>query len=1129
MRNRFRVATFLEGRTLALLLLFLRIAPAQSNLATVTGMVTDPSLAILPGVTIVIRNVETTIARTVVTDQAGDFTVTNLHPGSYELTAEVSGFRSYRRTGIVLEVGQVLRIDITMTLGAPIDSVTVTAGVVAINTESGAIKGDVIVQGEIQALPLDGRDFTDLAFLVPGVVPLAQGGQGSAMAINGARSDSTNFIVDGFNNRNPRGAAAQVRPNMGALQEFKMETSGYSAEYGRMAGGILNMALRSGTNEFHGELIEYLRNDIFDARAFFDTEKLTLRRNQFGATVGGPLLIPKIYDGHGRTFFLFSWEGFREILGQSRLGHTPTAEERRGDFAKSQTYLGEPLFLRDPFTTGACSVSDRSACFPDNVIPASRFDPIGQRVLDFYPLPNRADPRNNYIVSARDVDSWDSFVGKVDHRFSTKDSIALRYQKRFLRASAPFAGSNLGIFGNSQRDDRSLLGLDLTHIFSPSFLAEVRGGFSRNATREYEIWTGRNIAAEFGIPGTTTDPMLIGFPRFTVLGHFDVGAAANQPVQYHVTTIQGSGKLTWVRSKHILKWGVDAERVRFNQPFFNNNRGTFNFQDRWTNHPIGDLLLGLLNNTSRTVGTTRNYLRSTSYGLFINDDYKISRSLTLNLGLRYELDQPPVDRYDRMSNFIPSLNKIIIASDATIPNLAEEVARANLTERVGLARDFNLPRSLVFADYTNFAPRLGFAWRVLGSQKTVLRGGWGIFYTGHLLNPIRTSLMTGFPFSANETYSRLATEPALLTLANPFPEQRRAEGGVTTSNGYDLHAPTGYVQSFNLTVERDLGEGAAIEIGYVGSRGAHLGRQYDMNQPLRTRELYQAGATFPRPVSGLNAINFYSFGSNSIYHAGQISLRKRGSGGLFYRLNYSFSKSIDDASQISGNSDGGVAGAQNARDLKSERARSDFDRRHIFTAAFSWQLPLGRGQRWLNSSGALTQAVLGGWQFSGTGTLYSGQPFTVTTADVDANLGESQRPNRLGTGLQSDLTGQGRRGVDYPFFNILDFERVPRCTARDACLPSPHGFEPFQFANAGRNILEGPGMVFLNLALMKNFRMRERRNFQFRCEMFNVMNRPNFLLPNRQFNTVTGALLNSVTDRGRGGPRVVQLALKFDF
>jgi hypothetical protein len=1114
---------------LVIFLLFVRIAQGQSNLAAVTGVVTDEKQSVVPGITVTIRNLETNIARMMPTGGTGDFTITNLHPGTYEIVAEASGFRTYRRLGVVLEIGQTLRNDILLEVGTLAESVTVTAGVGVINTESGSIKGDVIVQEEIQDLPLQGRDFTDLAFLVPGVVPSAQGGQGSAMAINGARADSTNFVVDGFNNRNPRGAAAQVRPNLSALQEFKMEVSGYSAEYGRMAGGILNMALRSGTNQFHGDLFEYLRNDIFDARAFFDTEKLPLRRNQFGATVGGPLVVPKIYDGHSRTFFLFSWESLRELLGQSTLGHTPTAAERRGDFSQARTYLGDPLYLRDPFVTGACTASDRRACFPGNTIPASRFHPIALRIMEFYPLPNRADPGNNYIFSANDNDEWDSFIGKIDHRFSKNDSMSFRYQKRFARNIAPFAGSDLGIFGNKQRDDRSLLGLDYTHIFSPTFLLEFRGGLSRNATREYEVWSGQNIASQWGIPGTTTDPQLTGFPRFTVLGHFTVGAAANQPVQYHVTTIQGGTKVTWVRSKHVLKWGIDLERVRFNQPFFNNNRGTFNFLDRWTNHAIGDLLLGLLNNTSRTVGTTRNYLRSVSYGLFFNDDYKVSRSLTLNVGIRYELDMPPVDRYNRMSNFIPELNKIIISSDAHLPNLTERLAAANLTERVGLARDFGLPRSLVFADYTNFAPRLGFAWRVFGSQKTVLRGGWGMFYTGHLLNPIRTSLMTGFPFSGNETYSRLTSDPNLLTLSSPFPERRRAEGGVTNSNGYDSHAPTGYLQSYNLTVERDLGAGTAVEVGYVGSRGSHLGRQYDINQPFRSRELYEAGVAFPRPVTGLNAINYYSFGSNSNYHAGQISLRKRSRRGLFFRVNYSFSKSIDDASQLSGNSDGGVPGAQNARDLKSERGRSDFDRRHVFTSAFSWQLPIGRQQRFLPQANGLAQALLGGWQLSGTASLYSGQAFTVTAADVSPDLGESQRPNRLGSGAQASNQSQGKLGVDYPFFKITDFEAVPACLARDACLPSPHGFEPFQFGNAGRNILEGPGVAYVNMALMKNFRLKEKRNFHFRSEIFNVMNHANFQLPNRQFNTITGGLLNRVTDRGRGGPRVMQLSLKFEY
>jgi len=1115
---------FLSGMGLCL-----SLALGQGNLASITGVVTDSAQAVMPGVSITVRNVENNIARKIATSDSGDYTITNLAPGSYEIIAEAAGFRTHKRTGIVLEIGQVLRDDIQMAVGAVTESVSVTAEVPILNTESGTIKGDVIAHAEIQDLPLDGRDFTDLAFLVPGVIPNAQGGQGSFASVNGARADSTNFVVDGFNNRNPRGAGAQVRPTLDAMQEFKMEVSGYSAEYGRMAGGVINMALRSGTNQTRGSVFEYIRNDIFDARAYFAPRKLPLRRNQYGATLSGPVAIPRLYNGRSRTFYLFSWEAFREVLGQSVLGRVPTVAERAGDFSQSATALGQTLYLRDPLASGSCTATASASCFPNKMIPASRFNPVSLKLLPYYPLPNRVDPYNNYIVTAKDNDSWDSFLGKVDHHFSEKDTTSVRYQKRFARNNAPFAGSGLGTFGNYSRDDRSLFGLDHTHMFSPGVLMEARGGYSRNATREYEIFQGRNIAAELGLPSLVSEPELLGFPRFTLLDHFPIGAANNQPVQYHVTTIQGGAKLTWVRSKHVWKWGVDIERNRFNQPFFNNVRGTFNFQDRWTNHPIGDFLVGMMQTATRTVGITRNYLRATSYGGFFNDDYKVTRSLTLNLGIRYELDKPPVDRYDRMSNFVAGINRIVITDDRGIPNLAERVTGAGLEQRVGLARDFGLPRSLVYANYTNFAPRVGFAWRAFGSQDTVIRGGWGMFYTGHLLNPIRTSLMTGFPFTANQTFTRLAADPSLVTLSNPFPDSRTTESGVTNSNGYDLHAPTGYLQSYNLTIERAVGAGMAVEIGFVGSKGTHLGRRYDLNQPIRSLELYQANIAFPRPISGLNAINFDSFGANSIYNAGQISLRKRGRGGIFYRVNYSFSKSIDDASQLSGNSDGGVAGAQDSRNLKAERGRSDFDRRHVFTGAFSWQLPFGRRQRFLANARGLTQGLLGGWQLSGTGVAYTGQAYTITTLDFDASLGESQRPNRLGVGTQADIPGTGRRGVDYPFFKISDFERVPRCTARDTCVPSPNGFIPFTFGNAGRNILSGPGLAYTNLALMKNFRHAERRNFQFRYELFNILNHPNYLLPNRAFNSVSGGIITAEVDRGRGGPRVMQVALKYEF
>jgi hypothetical protein len=1095
----------------------------------VTGSVTDTADAVIPDVTVRLRNVESNSIREVTTGAEGSFTMPSLAPGEYELTTEHAGFRSYRKTGITLQLGQVVREDIRLQVGTVSESVSVTAEVALVNTEVGAIKGDVITQQEINDMPLDGRDFTDLAFLVPGVVPMAQGGQGSGLNVNGARSDSTNYSVDGFNNRNPRGAAAQVRPNVGAMQEFKMEVSGFSAETGRMAGGVINMVLKSGTNRYRGEVFEYIRNDVFDARTFFDVTKQPLRRNQFGATLHGPVQIPGLYNGKDKTFFLFSWESYREVLGQTKIGRVPTLLERNGDFSESRVPITQAaLYLRDPLLTGTCNATTRTSCFPGNRIPASRFHPTALKLMAYYPLPNRNDSANNYQTTAKDYDRWNSFMGKVDQRFNEKNSMAFRYQYRKANNTNPFAGSDLGLWPTLIDDPRSMGGVDYTHMFSPTLLTEFRAGYTRNSTLEYEQWQGQNIAEQLGISGTTTDPVLMGFPRFAVQDYLPLGSAAGPPVDYNVTMFLWSNKYTWVKSKHVLKWGVDFERTRFNQPFYNNARGTFTFQRNWTNHSVGDLLLGMLQTTTRNAEPTRSYVRGFSMGAYFNDDYKVARNLTLNLGMRYELDLPPVDRYNRASNFVAEFGKIVLAGDEGLPGLQERLAQYNLQDKVVLASDVGYPRSLVHADKINFAPRVGFAWRSPARSTTVIRGGYGIFYTGHLLNPVRESLMTGFPFSVNQTFSRLATNTNLVTLTNPFPDQRATEGNTTNSNGYDPRPPLGYLQSYSLTIEREIGGGMAIEAAYVGSKGTHLGRRYDLNQPIRSLENYQANVAFPRPISGINTINYYSFGSNSNFNAGQVSLRRRSRIG-FFRVNYSFSKSIDDASQLTGNSAGGFANAQNSQDLKSERARSDFDRRHVVTGVYSMPLPFGRGQRFLSGATGMLNRIVGGWQMSGSATYYSGQAFTITTAGIDANLGESLRPNRVGSGFQPEIPGAGRKGVDYPWYKLDDFEKVPRCAARDVCEASPNGFTPFSFGNAGRNILDGPSQHFVNVALLKNFRFERGRNVQFRYELFNVMNHANFQLPDREFNALGGGLITGVNDRGRGGPRVMQVALKFEF
>ena len=1097
----------------------------QGNYASVTGIVTDSADAVIPGSVVTIRHVETAIARTVMSTESGDFTITNLTPGGYQLTVEKPGFRRYQKDGIVLLVGQTLRSDVRLEVGQVTESVHVTAEVAALNTESGAVKGDVIVHQEIQDLPLEGRDFQDLAFLVPGVLPKAEGGQGSFASVNGARADSTNFYVDGFNNRNPRGAAAQARPNLSAMQEFKMEVSGYSAEYGRMAGGILNMVLRSGTNDLHGDIFYYVRNNLIDARSFFDIEKQKLNRHNFGATLHGPVYIPKLYNGRNRTFFMYSWESYRQLIGSTALSHVPTPLERGGNFSQSLNQLGRPVTVTDPL--------DANRPFPNNQIPASRFQSTSVKLLDYYPLPNRVG-NFNYLTSTNDDDHWDSHIVKIDHRFNENNTVAYRYQIRFNNTTAPFAGGNLGTFGNLQNDDRSLMGIDYTHLFTPTFLVEFHSGFSRNTTFENTVWAGRDMASELGFVGTTTEPELVGFPRVTVTDYVALGSGANMPVQYHVTDIQNGVKFTWVKSRHNLKWGYDLSRVRLNQPYFNNNRGTFNFQDRWTGHSMGDFLLGMLQSATRTVGWSRNYMRAWSMGAYFNDDFKLRPNLTLNLGIRYELDLPPTDRYGRIGNFIPHLGQTIIPHRNVLPDLDQRMALANLTGRIGFANEIGYPDSMVFADYTNVAPRAGFAWRPRNTNRMVVRGGYGIFYTGHVLNPIRNSLQNQFPFVFTETYTRNTSFPDRVTLSNPFPSQIRTLGGVNNANGYHDRAPTGYLQSYNLTIERDIGGGMALEIGFAGSKGTHLGRLSDINIPRRSMEAYIAAIPVQqlRPFPFINgAINMYAFGVNSIYNSGQLSLRKRGRGGTFYRFNYSYSKSIDNASQLNDTGNGGYAGFQDPDNYKLERARSDSDIGHYVTASLSWQIPVGRGRRFLRTAAGFSQYFLGGWQLASVSGFGTGQPFTVTAADVDGNLGEFNRPNRLRTGTPEE-TG-GRRGVDYRWYDPAAFEKVPRCdSASRACGPSPNGFLPFVVGNSGRNILDGPGFSYVNLSMLKNFRFRERRNVRVRLESFNAMNHPNFRLTGddfKQFNTTTGGLLSLVSGAGRGGPRVFQASLQYEF
>jgi len=1072
----------MRTKFVAAFLVFAGLAAAQTPTATLVGRVVDATRAGVTGADIRVRNVETNEVRTAQTLLDGEYTVADLPPGAYEVAIEKAGFKLLRESNLVLQIDQTARLDAQLEIGAVTQSVQVQAEVPLVNTEN-ATRGDVIAPQEITEMPLNGRDFNDLALMVAGVQPAEQSAKGSPYVVNGARADASNVTIDGLNDFNPRDAGAQARPPLDALQEFKMQTSGYSAEYGRLAGGVVTMALKSGGNDVRGSLFEYVRNDLFDARNFFDAAKSELRRNQFGATITGPLAIPKLYNGRDRTFYLVSWESYRQVSGSTDLGVVPSLLERQGDFSQSYDATGKLIPIKDPLASGSCTATSTAACFPGNKIPAARMVSSAQQLMNYYPAPNNVGANNerSYGVSA---DTWDNFLFKVDHKLGQKDNAAMRVMQRWESSTNPFSGSTTGTFASTTDVGQLLLGLSETRVFSPTLINEFRVGLTRTKDSELSAYSGTNWAAKFGIPGTTTDPGLQGFPKFSITGFEGLGDSTSNPIRYVVNNFDYNDGITWNRGRHTIRIGGDVLRVQYYQPTNSNFNGTFTFNAKMTGDGIADVELGFPSSTSRKIGTVTNHIFSTNYAAYVQDDFKLHPNLTLNLGLRYELQLPPYEQAGQMTNFVPSLDVVVMAGSKTVPNVAATLASVGLTNYVGLSSNYGLPFALVYPNYDNLAPRVGLAWRPFGNGRTVVRTGYGVFYTGSRLSAMRTDLTGGFPYSLSQSFTGSTSNPSLLTLANPFPDSLAKVSGTTTASGWELRAPSPYLQSWNFTVEREIGRGVTVETGYSGSKGTHLGRKYDVNQELRTP------ASTTRPYAGYGDTEYYAFGANSSYNAGTITLRKRFEHGLFFRANYTHGKSIDENSGLNYAGDGGYQGAQNSRDVNAERGLSDFDMRHVFSMNFAYLLPFHN-------------FLARGWQIAGSGMIHSGQPFTPQYSGPSADLAQATRPDRLVDGSLPNPSAT-------MWFNLNAFQSVPDTA--------------YRFGNSGRNILEGPGSVAVNLALSKQFRIGERAKAQFRWETFNTTNHANFQLP---ADTLDKANAGTITKANAG--RVMQIGLRCQF
>lgn len=1090
-------------------------ALAQAPTATLVGQVTDSTNAAVVGATVEVRDTATNLTRTTETGPQGEYTVSDLAIGVFDVTISKAGFAELKRTGLELAADQTARLDAALHIGSTAETVAVTADVGLLNTET-STRGDVISPVEVAEIPLNGRDFNDLAFTVAGVQPAEVGAKGAKYVAGGSRADSSGVYIDGINDESPRDAGSQISPPLDSLQEFKMETLDYTAQYGRLSGSVVNMVTKSGGNRFHGSLFDYIRNDLFDAEPFDFSPppapaKTKLRQNQFGGDFSGPITIPHLYSGHDRTFFTISLESVRAVTGVISSTIVPTLLERAGDFSQSvpppagSVYPtpGTPYYFHNPAVanptaTANCGASGGAGCLypaPYDKIPT--LDPVALALLAYYPNPNVTSVNqgiNNYQIVTDKRSNSNNGLLKIDQKLGPNDQLSGIFLRDFTSSTNPTAGSPIGNFGATTDVHNTLIAVAETRVFTPNLVNDLRYGRTRTVSAEEANDHGIDWATQLGISGTTTVPAFLGFPNFKPSGFASLGDNASDPITFAVNDYDGSDLVTWNRGRHTFKFGGDIFHVQLFQPTNTDKNGAFTYNGKFTNsgkaatNALADMLAGFPATSLLMSGGIVNHLVQTNYAGFVQDDYKASENLTLNLGLRYEFQTLPSEENGQLSNFVPALGQIVYTNASSVPNISALLTQAGLTSYYVAANSVGYPTALIHGNPLRFGPRLGFAMRPFNNDRTVIRGGYGIFYTGIRLTVIRTNLTGQFPFAAQTTYTALnpttsAAGSKLISTTNPFPSAGGSLGGILTPNGYDPNAPSASLQSYNLTVERDLGKGIALEIAYAGSKGTHLAQETDYNQERIPN------TNSSRPFPTFQAITMEYFNGVSHYDSGQVTVRRRFEHGLFFRVNYTFAKSLDSQSGANAAGSNGYFANQNVLNPYAEYGRSDFDIRQNFTATSVYRT----SSRFY---------VLRDWQASGNILAYSGQPFTLKVSGTQ-DLGVATRPSQTCNGTLSNRTIS-------EWFN-----------------PGCYNVPTSGFGNVGRNTLSAPDSVALNLSVGRVFTMpREFGSFEFRLEGFNALNHPSFASPSATIgSSATAGVISSTT----GNQRLVQISGRYSF
>lgn len=1148
----------MSARPFAAVLLLLAASPltAQTTAGQITGLVADPSGLAIPGATVTARNQETAATRQTQSNEAGNFSVPLLEPGSYSVSVRKDGFKVAERAGITLSVNATVRLDFVLALGAVSESVSVTADVPLLQAGESSLRA-VVDNKKIVELPLNGRNPFDLVFLAPGTqayrrtnlpgnnIPL------SNMSINGGPSMANEVLLDGIPSTSPQFNQFTVIPSIDAVQEFEVKTNNMSAEFGRTAGGVVNVAMKSGTNQLRGTLYEFLRNDVLDSNSWLNNRtgeaRPPFRFNQFGASVGGPVR-------KDRTFFFANYEGIRRTTGRTFQFSVPTAEQRTGDFSQTRAQNGRLVEIFDPLTARPQGTGYVREAFPGNRIPASRVNPVSRNVLPYWAAPNR--PGNpvtgvlNFVKNSPEIYDVDQVNVRIDHSFSESNRMFARFSRNTSLVKPPllFDDPVANPSSGPQTFAQHNFAVNDTHSFSPSTFATFRVGFTRLLDSNYP-YGGDFDATKLGFqPSFVKVQPAAVFPTITVNGfsisNVGFGTSSIGPVN---NTIIGNASnaytaqtdVTHTRGSHVLKAGFEGRLFRSGgsrpvQPSFtfspaltqgpNPQLGSIN-----AGHSFASFLLGLAGGGNAQTNATQD-IQSYYYGAFLQDDYKVTSRLTLNLGVRLETENLRTDRYDRL-NVLDLVSPSPLAAPGMRP----------LTGGLGFTGVGGVPREQANV-LTSLSPRFGFAYQL--TPMTVLRGGYGVFIAPR----------TGWDFTQlgqagySATTSHVASPDGVnirTYYSDPFPDGLIPPTGSTlglmTNVGAGIGAPDRdqqalTMQHWNVNVQRQFPANIALELTYAGSRGTHLWQNLQLNQlpdqflalgtdlqrvvPNPFRGLIPAaqplgGATttygqllrpFPH-FTGVNTIG--STSGASTYHAFQMRAEKRYSNGINFLLGYTFSKLIDDGapgSRIAWL--GNVPNFQNNNDRRSERSVSSQQGPQRLTFAGGYELPFGRGKTLGSSVSPLWNRIVGGWQLNGLASFQSGLPLTMATAVNNTNsYGGGSRPNS--TGVSARLSGPSEARLDR-WFDTSAFTQPA----------------PFTFGNVARTLgdVRGPANVNFDLSLLKNIAVTERVRAQLRGEAFNAFNNTNFGTPNTALASPTFGTINSA-----GAARIIQLGLKVNF